>query len=431
MSGIRIALLVFFASTCTCVFNGQAYSDDPRPEGLRPARSSPELSRPLQYNMDAKPEDLGLESCSVTHSPERFGPEKRFKEFRDPEDIVKKGPITKIEAYISTLNPMGKKAELIHGIRLYYGGDGAHGDFHGYTQGMSPKEWIVPKGERITLVKGEYLGPFLCRLQFVTDRGTRSPEFAGMRRGDKSFEAEEKSGGELRTISGWVDAEIFTVSRPASNPWARLFGAKDWLTYYPAIRSMTFYFNAPYFIRKIEYDQTDLEALRLQTNPEVVHSAEYNNDSSVELRPRKPFEWQQKVTRSRMITFKNSSGLTFTKKVSLEASGSLEGIGINRGRELSWENSVATESGEAFTDTIEDTVAWSSPIVVPPRSTVICRAVWRQRQIKIPFFYTVAWYQGGKEKIVKEVRLPGVYEDTDYFDLRVDIKEVPLKKTLP
>ena len=44
----------------------------------------------------------------------------------------------------------------------------------------------------------------------------------------------------------------------------------------------------------------------------------------------------------------------------------------------------------------------------------------------IPFTYTVAWYEGTRDNIKKEVVLPGLYEDVRVDDLKHDFTEARL-----
>jgi hypothetical protein len=141
--------------------------------------------------------------------------------FADPEDVIARGPITAI--YIS-------HEGYVHGIRIRYGTDGL-GKTQGYTQGIPGDEWLVPAGERITRVEGE-IAPatsganagYVSRLQFITDKGNRSPLF-GARRG-KPFAAAGAAKWSLRTISGQAN---LTRSR----------------RYNRAIAGMTFHFGPP------------------------------------------------------------------------------------------------------------------------------------------------------------------------------------------
>ena len=134
--------------------------------------------------------------------------------FADPEAVVSRGPITRIDVY---------HAGYIHGIRIWYGSDGI-GDLHGYTQRIPVTEWKVPDGQRITRVVGEIAGFYVGRLQFFTDGGQSSPQFGGTR--GEPFVATDPAKRALRTISGSANLR----RHPSLNR---------------AVASMTFHFGAP------------------------------------------------------------------------------------------------------------------------------------------------------------------------------------------
>ena len=83
--------------------------------------------------------------------------------------------------------------------------------------------------------------------------------------------------------------------------------------------------------------------------------------------------------------------------------------------------------GQAFTNSREETVSWSVPVRVPPHSRIVASSTWRKYQISIPFTYTVAWYDGSKDNITREVTLPGLYEDVRVDDLKHEFKEVRME----
>lgn len=58
---------------------------------------------------------------------------------------------------------------------------------------------------------------------------------------------------------------------------------------------------------------------------------------------------------------------------------------------------------------------------------MVATSTWKKYRARIPFTYTIAWYEGTKDKIKKEVKLPGVYEDVRVDDLKHEFKEVQLK----
>lgn len=118
--------------------------------------------------------------------------------FEDPESLVRKNPITRVAVCYG---------QYIHGIQLTYGLEA--GSLHGYQSvACTRKDWVVPDLERIVRVEGQVAtNPskflYVSRLQFVTDRGTRSPLFGGA--AGAPFTAADPNGLPLRTISGWAN----------------------------------------------------------------------------------------------------------------------------------------------------------------------------------------------------------------------------------
>jgi hypothetical protein len=151
-------------------------------------------------------------------------------EFREMENVVSKGPITLVKVC---------HGGYIHGLQLFYGG--YEGGWHGLKQadgpGLTVTPWSVPEGERIVRVKGEIAkNPsgflYLSRLQFITDRGTRSQWF-GRNRGTP-FEAADPSGLPLRTISGWVNLRRHPSLNRAIASLTLQFGQPCYEPYEPA-----------------------------------------------------------------------------------------------------------------------------------------------------------------------------------------------------
>ena len=121
--------------------------------------------------------------------------------FQDSEAVVSGGPITEITVY---------HAGYVHGIRVRYG-TGGLGATHGFTAGIPSDDWIVPEGHRIVRVEGELASAtsgagcpvrveYVSRLQFFTDRGSRSPRFGTA--GGEPFVVTVPEHETLKTISG-------------------------------------------------------------------------------------------------------------------------------------------------------------------------------------------------------------------------------------
>ena len=124
-------------------------------------------------------------------------------EFSNPEDVVNKGPITRVKVFYHG---------FIHGLQLYYGGSGGWVfGFQGFKDTdlkLESGEFVVPPGEEIVRIKGEVARnasglPYVCRLHFTTNRGSESRWFGDSRRGIP-FEIDDP-GFPLKTISGSVN----------------------------------------------------------------------------------------------------------------------------------------------------------------------------------------------------------------------------------
>lgn len=346
--------------------------------------------------------------------------QKYSTEAMDPEDVVHRGPITVVEVY---------EGGCITGLRLMYG-DRGWGKLRGFDKivgegksqpkGVPKATWEVPAGERITRVEVEVYpnvtddtkGGVYCarvsRLQFITDKGTQSPRF-GKRPGEL-FTVKDSADGELKTIGVWTIA-----------PPRELGGIRG-----PSVVGMTFYFDAPCYIKDIHYDLAVLDAARKETAPQVAATQELVNRSSVE--QTSEYRHSQKVQRTTTLTFEKSAELKFGRSISAEVEGGFRGLlSAKVATEFHWEVSRTSKSGRAYTSSREEEVSWSIPVKVPPHKKIIARTTWKKYDIKIPFTYTVAWYQGTKDNIVKEVTLPGTYEDTRVEDLRHEFTEAPLE----
>ncbi len=129
-----------------------------------------------------------------------------------------------------------------------------------------------------------------------------------------------------------------------------------------------------------------------------------------------------KVSKTTKLTFERTYGLKFGAEATAEATLGV----VTAGVKLSFEASTSTTSSRAFTNSREETVSWSVPVRVPPNTRIVATSSWRKYRVSIPFTYTVAWYEGTRDNIKKEVTLPGVYEDVRVDDLKHDFVEARL-----
>ncbi len=367
MSRITLAILLILALTSGC-----ASSQDGAPRGVARSGSAAEVYLPSEHTV-----------TGTIHNG--------CVEFRDPETIVNKGPITKVE--VAT-------GGFIHGIRLYYGQEG-QGAFHigpGENELPGRSVWRVPEGERIVRIEGDISGYYISRLRFFTDRGTASPQFGGA--SGKRFVVNEPGIGGLRTISGHVNKK-----RHSSKSINR------------AVTSMTFHFGAPYYIKNIKYDLAALEAASLKAVPERLAQQEIPNRTSVEQTV--TYKDTKKVSTTKTLTFKSAVGLKFGAEVSA-------GVPGVAGAKATFEASASSESGNSYENTSAQEVSWSVPVRVPPGKKIVAVSTVKRYQATVPFTYTVAWYWGTRDNILREVELPGVYEGLHVEDLKHDFREVPL-----
>lgn len=383
MSRHPAALRVLLIAIAACSAGGSYRTD-----ALAAAPSEAGQRKRVQT---VSPEDLWLRTSSPTYTGWIH---KGCEKFADPEAVVSKGAITKIDVY---------HAGYIHGIRLWYGSEGV-GLLHGFTEGIPSATWVVPDGETITRVEGQIAGYYISRLQFFTDGGHSSPPFGGTP--GKPFVAEDPARGALRTITGQVNLR----RHPSLNR---------------AVASMTFHFGAPYFIKSIDYDLAALDAARLETAPERCAGQDFTNRTSLE--QSSTYTNSVKVAKTTKLTFEQSVGLKFGQKMIGEVSAKILGLGVQGSAETSWEVSASASFGQSYSSTREDTVSWSVPVRVPPHTRVVATSTWRKYRVSIPFTYTIAWYEGTKENIKKEVTLPGLYEDVRVDDLKHDFAETRLQ----
>ena len=371
MSWITLAIIVIL--TCISGCASRVSSQDAASRGVSRSDSSSEVYRPNEYTVTG-----WIHNGCV--------------EFRDPEEIVSKGPITKVEVAFGG---------FIHGIRLYYGRDG-QGLFHlGPGENELPERsvWRVPEGERIVRIEGEIAGHYISRLRFFTDRGTASPQFGGA--SGRSFVVKEPGIGGLRTISGHVNKK-----RQSAKSISR------------AVTSMTFHFGAPCYIKDIKYDLAALEAASLRAVPERLAQQEIPNRTSVEQAV--VYKDTKKVTTKKTLTFKAAVGLKFGSEVSAGVPGIV-------GAKANFELSASTEFGNSYENTSTQEVSWSVPVRVPPGKKIVAVSTVKRYQATVPFTYTVAWYWGTRDNILKKVTLPGVYEGVHVEDLKHDFREGSLE----
>ena len=369
----RITLAILFILTCISIYLTSLPSQGATPRGVSQSSSSPEVYLPSEYTHTG-----WIHNGCV--------------EFRDPEEIVSKGPITKVEVAFGG---------FIHGIRLYYGRDG-QGLFHlgpGEKELPGRSVWRVPEGERIVRIEGEIAGHYISRLRFFTDRGTASPQFGGV--AGRRFVVNERGIGGLRTISGHVNKK-----RQSAKSINR------------AVTSMTFHFGAPCYIKDIKYDLAALEAASLKAVPERLAQQEIPNRTSVEQAV--VYKDTKKVTTTKTLTFKATAGLKFGGEVSAGLPGVV-------GAKASFELSASTEFGNSYETTSEQEVSWSVPVRVPPGKKIVALSTVKRYNATVPFTYTVAWYWGTRDNILKEVTLPGVYEGVHVEDLKHEFREVSLE----
>jgi hypothetical protein len=315
-------------------------------------------------------------------------------EFLDPEVLISKGPITRVEV---------AHGDFIYGLRLYYGQDGQASYHLGLPENELSKwnikstPWSIPEGEVIVRIEGEIVGHYISRLKFFTDRGTESPQF-GEKSGKAFFINEPDSGG-LRTISGHVNQRKHKSLKRA-------------------VASMTFYFDPPCYIKDINYDLAALEAARIRATPEGLAHQEIPNRTSVVQSV--AYQDTKTITISKTLTFQQSLGF----KMGGEVSAGLPGTASAK---ASFEFSGSTTSGKSYVNTTTQEVSWTVPVTVPPGKKIIVDSTVKRYRAVVPFTYTIAWYSGTRDNIIKEVTLPGVYEGIHVEDLNHEYKEVSLE----
>lgn len=181
---------------------------------------------------------------------------------------------------------------------------------------------------------------------------------------------------------------------------------------------MTFHFGAPYYIKDIEYDLVALEAASLKAVPERLAHQEIPNRTSVEQAV--VYKDTKTVTTTKTLTFQLAVGL----KLGSEVSAGLPGIATGK---ASFELSTSTEFGKSYVNTSTQEVSWSVPVRVPLGKKIVAVSTVKRYQATVPFTYTVAWYWGTRDNILREVTLPGVYEGVHVENLKHDFREVSLE----
>lgn len=313
-------------------------------------------------------------------------------EFSDPEELIAKGDITKIEV---------GQSGVIYGFRLTYGKNG-QGLWHLGPEKNNKKiefvTWQVPEGERIVRVEGDISGNYITRLRFFTDKGSASRQFG--RKEGRKFTVTAPGIGGLRTLSGQVNQKKQSAS--------------DILR---AVTSITFSFGAPYYIKEVNYDEKALEAARLKAVPERLVPQEIPNQTSVEQTV--SYTNTKKYETEKTLTFKETTGMTFGMEVEAGLPGFVDA-------KCKFELSTTLESGQSFTKKDSQEVTWSVPVRVPPNRKVVAISTIKHYSVTVPFTYTVVWYWGTRDHVLGKMTLPGEYRGVQVEDLKHEFKELPL-----
>ena len=184
-----------------------------------------------------------------------------------------------------------------------------------------------------------------------------------------------------------------------------------------AVTSMTFRFGAPCYIKDIQYDLAALEAARLKAAPERIAFQEIPNRTSVEQQV--TYKDTKSITTTKTLTFEQSIGL----KLGSEISVGLPKLGEAK---KSFELSLSAAFGQSYTNSSTQEVSWFVPVRVPAGKRIIATSTVRRYKASVPFTYTVAWYEGTKANVIRQVTLPGVYEGVHIEDLKHEFAEAPL-----
>lgn len=378
MSRITTTSFLILVCICGCSRRSASHGPSPReagpPRGLSQSAAAPDIYEPAEFTHTGR-----IHTGCV--------------DFRDPEEIVGKGPITRVDVL---------HGGYIHGIRLWYGKDG-QGLLHaGPEEKEAPARgiWKVPDGERIVRIEGEIAGNYISRLKFITNRGTASPQFGGVGVKGKSFVVTDRSIGGLRTITGSVNR--------------RKHPSKD---NHRAIASMTFHFGAPCYVKEIKYDQAALEAASLKAAPQRLTQQEIPNRTSAEQSV--VYTDTKKIETTRTLSFNVGVSITLGREVSVGLPGQM-------GATAKFEATTSMEAGRSYENKSAQEVQWSVPVRVPPGKKVIASSTVKRYQADIPFTCTIAWYWGTRDNILKEATVPGVYKGLHVEDLKHEFKEVPL-----
>jgi hypothetical protein len=297
--------------------------------------------------------------------------------FQDPDAVTARGPITKVVV---------RHGSGIDNLRLVYGSDGI-GQAHG-GHGGKEVTWSVPPGEHIVRVEGR-AGDRVDCLQFFTDQGSTSPLFGG--KGGNPFAANSQDGGELRTIGGRSGDRLDQI---------------------------TLHFGLPYFIKDITYDAGILNkpGSAVSSSPQQLARLEVVNNSSV----------AQSITYSKSVAVATQKTFDFQAGQSLTSTQSFEiALPEVTGVKLSLSQTVYFKEGKTTSDTTADQRSWNVPVTVPPRKKVVVTTTALRRKIDVPFSYTIAWYRGTQDNIVKSQTFSGTYKGVDVTDIHHDFQESP------
>ena len=286
--------------------------------------------------------------------------------FADPDDVINRGPITKIDV---------RHGNGIDAIRLYYGADGI-GNWHGGTGG-DLSTFQVPDGHRVIRVEGRS-GDRIDQLQFFTDKGASSPVFGG--NGGKPFSASDTSFGPLRTISGRSGNRLDQA---------------------------TFQFTAPYYIKNITFDQNELEA-SINAESTELYRQRIENTSGVD----------QTVTYSHTSEISTQKSYNFEEGASLTVGGEFTvGVPEVASGKVSASATTTFKAGQSVTNIDTQTEQWRVPVNVPANSTILATTKANRYKCQVPFTYTVVWYSGDRSHVLKEETFAGQYTGVNVADI--------------
>lgn len=303
-----------------------------------------------------------------------FGKPSNNRVFSDPDDVVNKGSITKIDV---------RHGSKVDNIRFYYGTDGI-GDLHGGSGG-NPDTWSVPDGEQIVRIEGR-TGDQVDSLQFFTDKGTASPRWGGT--GGNPFSAQVPDGSALRTVTGCYD---------------------------DTLQMINLHFGAPYFVKEVTVNPADVDKALQNVSPESASDQLLDNSQGTD---------QQTITYSDSYTTSVQNTFTFetggSLKLSVEVGGGNGVASFKSG--FSMTASASMTKSDSSTDTQTET--WSIPVTVPAKTKVRATTVLQKQSVTLPFSYTIAWYKGSKTNILKQLTFGGTYQGVAVARVQHTFQEV-------